>query len=109
MQHPCISQSQVKRAVISSTAGDFTVVAAVAGKKIRVLSFYIRQSAAGTLRFESTAGGTALTGVMVTTTADLVCEGSFNPFGHFETVAGQLLNLEIGTGAAMGWLVYQEV
>jgi hypothetical protein len=109
MNHPCISGSQVKRAVISNAAGDLTVVAAVTGRKIRVLQFYIRQSAAGTLRFESGTSGTALTGVMVTTTADLVCEGSLNPFGHFETAAGTLLNLEIGTGAAMGWLTYQEV
>lgn len=109
MSHPSISIAQVKRALISNAAGDYTVVAAVTGKKIRVISFYIRQSAAGTLRFESAAGGTALTGVMVTTTGDLVCQADHNPYGHFETVAGELLNLEIGTGAAMGFLTYQEI
>lgn len=109
MLHPCQSLAQVKRAIISGTAGDVTAVAAVAGKKIRVLDFYIRQSAAGTVRFESGAGGTALTGLMVTTTADLVISPGFNPYGHFETVAGALLNIEVGTGAVHGWLVYQEV
>lgn len=109
MTHPCISNAQVKFAAISGGAGDTTVVAAVAGKKIRVLSYYIRQSAAGTLRWESATGGTALTGVMVTTTADLVASAEFNPFGHFETVAGQLLNLEQGTAAGMGHLCYQEI
>lgn len=110
MNHPCISTKVVKRAVITSAgAGDVAAVAAVAGKGIRVLDFYIRQSAAGTVRFESTAGGTALTGVMVTTTADLVVAPGFNPFGHFETVAGEALSIEAGTAAVMGWLVYQEI
>lgn len=107
MNHPSISLAQARFAVISGNAGDVTAVAAVTGKKIRVLSYYIRQSAAGTVRFESAAGGTALTGVMVTTTGDLVVEGAFNPMGHFETVAGELLNVEAGTGAVMGHLTYQ--
>ena len=107
--HPSVSNIPIKRAIISGGAGDIAVVAAVAGKKIRVLQFYIRQSAAGTLRWESGAGGTALTGVMVTTTADLVCESGFCPVGCLETVAGQALSLEAATAGAMGWVVYQEV
>lgn len=107
--HPCISNSEIKRAVISNAAGDLAVVAAVTGRKIRVVQFYIRQSAAGTIRFEDGTSGTALTGVMVTTTADLVVDSGFNPYGHFQTSASTLLNIEIGTGAAMGWLCYQEV
>jgi hypothetical protein len=107
--HPCISGAQVKRAIISGSAGDVSAVAAVTGKKIRCVQFYIRQSAAGTVRFESAAAGTALTGVMVTTTADLVVDGGFNPYGHFETVAGEALSIEAGVGAVMGWLCYQEI
>lgn len=109
MKHPSISSAQVKRAIISGTAGDVSVIAAVTGKKFRVLSFYVRQSAAGTVRFESAAGGTALTGVMVTTTADLAIECAFNPFGHFETTVSEALSIEAGTGAVMGWLTYQEI
>jgi len=109
MDHPCISIAVVKRAIISGPAGDVAAVSAVAGKKIRCLFFYIRQSAGGTVRWESAAGGTALTGVMVTTTADLVVSGELNPFGHFETAAGEALSIEAGTGAVMGWLLYQEI
>lgn len=109
LSHPCVSSAQVKYAVISGSAGDVEAVAAVAGKRIRVLQFYIRQSAAGTVRFESAAAGTALTGVMVTTTADLVVQAEFCPVGLFQTVAGQALSVEAGTGAVMGWAVYQEV
>jgi hypothetical protein len=102
------SNSRVFRAVITQAgAADTTIVTPSAGQKVRVLQFYIRQSAAGTVRFESTQGGTALTGVMVTTTADLVVDSGFNPAGHFETVAGELLNLETGTAAGMGWITYQ--
>jgi hypothetical protein len=104
-----ISDAPVKRAIISGNAGDVAVVAAVADKKIRVLAFYVRQGAAGTVRFESAAGGTALTGVMVTTTADLVVEGHFCPVGLFETVAGEALSIEAVTGAVMGYAVYQEI
>lgn len=105
----CISTAQVKYAVISGNAGDVEAVAAVSGKRIRLLSYYIRQSAAGTVRFESGASGTALSGVMVTTTADLVCEQGHNPTGHLQTAAGQSLSIEAGTGAVMGHCTYQEV
>lgn len=105
----CIAGAQVKYAIISGNAGDVAAVAAVAGKKIRCLSYYIRQSAAGTVRWESGAGGTALSGVMVTTTADLVVNAEFSPVGHFETAAGAALSIEAGTAAVMGHLAYQEV
>jgi hypothetical protein len=109
MSHPCVSIGPVKRAVITSAgAGDVTVVAAVTGKKIRLLSAYIRQSAAGTVRFESAAGGTALSGVMVTTTADLVIDLPLNEFGHVQTAAGEALCIEAGTAAVMGFCTYQE-
>lgn len=107
--HRSVSEEEVKRAIISGTAGDVAVVAAVPGKRIRVISFYLRQSAAGTVRFESAAGGTALTGVMVTTTGDLVINPGVNESGHFQTVVSEALYIEVGTGAVMGWVCYQEV
>lgn len=109
MSHPCISLAKIKFAVISGGAGDVAAVAAVAGKKIRCLGYYIRQSAAGTVRFESGAGNTALTGVMVTTTGDLVVQDGFCPWGLFETAAGEALSIEAGTAAVMGYLQYQEI
>jgi len=110
MHHPSQSLAPVKFAVITSAgAGDVEAVAAVAGKKIRVLAYYIRQSAAGTVRFESGAAGTALSGVMVTTTADLVVQGNYCPMGLLETAAGASLSIEAGTAAVMGHLTYQEI
>lgn len=100
----------VKRAIIdAATSGNNTLVAAVTSARIRVLYFYLVTSGAVTVRFESAADGTALTGQMVMNIGAVI-EGMFNPIGHFETVAGELLNLELSAAISVdGWLVYQEV
>lgn len=92
-----------------ATSGDNTVVAAVVGKKVRVLALFLVASAAVTVRFESGAGGTALTGQM-----QLAANGGFVlpfcPAGWFETAANTLLNLELsGATSCDGNLVYVEV
>ena len=99
----------VKRAAISGASTDNPVVAAVTGKKIRVLSYTLTTASATTVSFEDGAGGTALTGVM-TTAAGTPIEGAYNPHGHFETTAATLLNLTLG-GAVQtsGHLTYVEV
>lgn len=92
-----------KSAVIAaSSAGDNTLVAAVAGKRIRVISLsLVASGGANSIRFESGASGTALTGVM-----DIADNGqytlNFNPSGHFETAKGALLNLELSAATAVG-------
>jgi hypothetical protein len=102
---------RIKRAVIDgATSGDNTIVAAVTGKKIRVLScLAIMTGTAVTIRFESGAGGTALTGQMQPTQG-----GGFvlnhNPLGWFETASGELLNMELsGAQSVDGVLTYVEV
>lgn len=102
--------SEVKFAAIDAAAsGDNTLVAAVAGKKIRVLSLAIVAAGAVVARAESGAGGTALTGQM-TLGANAVFALPFNSEGWFETAAGQLLNLELGGAVSVdGCLSYAEV
>lgn len=102
---------QVKHAVISaSSSGDNTLVAAVTGKKLRVLSYSFVVTGAVTVRFESAAGGTALTGQMPFAAAGDCWSPGYDPHGHFETVAGELLNLELsGAVAVNGHLSYVEV
>ncbi|MFQ5705545.1 MAG: hypothetical protein ACE5HT_16190, partial [Gemmatimonadales bacterium] len=59
-------QSEVQYAIIDGAATpNNTVVAAVTGSRIRVLSLFVIAAGAVTVRFESGAGGTALTGQMV--------------------------------------------
>jgi hypothetical protein len=93
----------------AATSGDNTLVSAVASKKLRVLSAFMVAAGAVNARFESGAGGTALTGQMnLTTNRGFVLP--FNPVGWFETAANTLLNLELsGAVSVDGSLVYIEV
>jgi hypothetical protein len=96
-------RSEVQYAAIAAaTGGENTLLAAVAGKRIRVHScVLVASGGANSARFESAAGGTALTGIM-----DIIDNGQLvlphNPAGWFQTVAGELLNLELSAGTAVG-------
>lgn len=100
-----------KFAIIDAAGnGDNTIVAAVASKKIRVLALHLTMTGTlVTIRFESAAGGTALTGQMQPLAGNSITL-PFNPVGWFETVAGDLLNMELGGAQSVdGCLVYVEV
>jgi hypothetical protein len=85
---------------------DNTLVAAVAGKRIRVLALYLMSVGSVLVRFESATGGTALTGQM-TTAANVNISMPYNPAGWFQTIAGELLNLELSAAVSVdGCLVY---
>lgn len=99
-----------KYAVINAaTSGDNTLVAAVASKKIRVLSLFLLADAAVDLKFQTGAGGTDLTGLIgLDATAGFVL--NYSPVGHFETASGALLNLNLSAAVQIsGALVYKEV
>ncbi len=92
--------------VDAASSGDNTLVAAVAGKRIRVVSLFLVASGAVAVAFESGASGTALTGQMnVGSKGNVVMP--FNPEGWFQTVAGALLNMELGGATSVdGCLTY---
>jgi hypothetical protein len=100
-----------KFAVIdAATGGDNTLVAAVASKKVRVVSLYLCASGgANTIRFESGASGTAKSGQMsIAANGTLVLP--YNPLGWFETGTNTLLNLELSAATSVdGGLTYVEV
>lgn len=86
-------------ALSAAGSGDNTVVAAQvddAGNDaaIIVTSLFLVCASAVTVRFESAAGGTALTGVMSFGANDGFAL-PYNPQGWFKTTKGQLLNLEL--------------
>lgn len=98
----------VRVAVSAASAGDNTLVAAAgASNKIRVLAGkLVTSGGANTIRFESGASGSALTGQM-TLADDTQMDLPWCPVGHFETAANTLLNLELGNATSVaGWLVY---
>lgn len=96
--------------IAAASAGDNALVAAVTGKSIRVIAaVLVASGGANTVRFESDASGTALSGQM-----DIADNGQLvmplNGYGWFQTVAGELLNLELSAATAVaGFIVYQEV
>ena len=96
-------------AISGATSGNNTLVAAVTGKKIRVLAATFVAVTAVTVRLEDGAGGTALTGVM-SLGATGVLTLPFNPVGWCETTANTLLNMELGGAVQVsGALAYVEV
>lgn len=99
-----------KFAVISAaSSGDNTLIAAVASNKIRVLGGLLMTGGTVTIRFESGASGTALTG-QIPLTAQTGFAIPFCPVGNFETAVNTLLNLELSAAVGVyGWLVYVEV
>lgn len=93
----------------AASSGDNTILAAVSSKKIRVLALALVAAGTTTVRFESGAGGTALSGQMnlVANTGFVL---PFNPVGWFETAATTLLNVELSAAVSVdGCLTYVEV
>lgn len=102
----------VKRAVIHcNTNGNNTVIAAVAGKQLKIVGVLLVVAGDVDVRFESGAGGTALTGIM-SLAADgngFVLPQTTPGFHWLETTVGALLNLELSAGVwADGCIVYYE-
>lgn len=99
-----------KFAIIDAASnGDNTILASVSSKKIRVLALFLVAAGTTTVRFESGASGTALTGQM-----NLIANSGFtlpyNPVGWFETAATTLLNLELSANVSVdGCFTYVEV
>jgi hypothetical protein len=97
-------------AIAASASGNNTLVAAVTGKKIRVLAYNIIGNGAVNAKFQTGAGGTDLTGLKYIAAAGGGICAPFNPAGWFETAAGALLNLNLSGAVAVGGeLVYIEV
>ena len=107
--HNDLAPHEVKYAAITATttSGDNTIVAAVSGKKIRVLNYVVASSGNSTITWESN-NTTALSGVINTQAMDQLVAG-YNPDGHFQTVAGEALTAALGGNAYHGHLSYIEV
>ena len=107
---PAGTNAVVKYAKIAaSSSGDNTIVAAVAGKKIRVLSVYYLCAGTVTATWQSGASGTALSGALAHT-AQTGAVLPHNENGWFESASGVLLNLSLnGAISVAGGLSYIEV
>lgn len=75
------------------------IVAAVTGKKIKVLAAFISQASATSFKFQSNAT-TDITNAFTTSASDLCVVLPYNPSGWFQTVAGEKLNFVPATAVA---------
>lgn len=107
------SPLEVKFATIGTSAsGDTTLVAAVSGKKIRVLTLDAISKAALDIYFKDGAGAEVFG--KAASVVGLQAGGGFilphSPTGHFETASGQALLVNLsGSTALAGSLSYVEV
>lgn len=87
--------------------GDNTIVSAVSGKKIRILSYMFISSGSVTATWQSNA--TNISGPMPLIASTGVSAG-YNPKGHFETLAGEDLQINQNSTAILGGhLIYVEI
>lgn len=99
-------------AVSASSSGDNTVVAAVTGKKIRVLALDISAAGAVDAKLRSDVGGSAvdMTGLHYFAAAGAGWQMNTLGYGWCETARGKALNLNLSGAVAVGGvLVYAEV
>lgn len=87
--------------IVASSSGATEVVAAVTLKKIRVLSYVVVADAAVNVKFQSHVTPTDKTGLMYCAAKGGVSSG-FSPVGHFETVAGEALDINLSGAVAVG-------
>ena len=95
--------------IVASSSGVTNVVAAVGGKRIRVLRLSLVANGAVNVKFQSHVTPTDLTGLFY-----LAANGgwveSFCPVGIFQTVSGEALDINLsGAVAVGGCLTYVEV
>lgn len=101
--------SEVQYAKIDQATTTTLVAAQGAGVKVRVVGFFLVNTAAQSLTFKSGAGGTALTGAMALP-ATGVLSVPFNPQGWFETAANAVLELaQSGATQVSGVLAWVQV
>lgn len=103
--------SDVKYARVNASAdGDNVVIAAVAGKALRVLGYLLTASAAGTVTVQDTAGSP-----VVFASFAMAANGSLSYEGGlaapaFETAVGVGLELSNGAGVdTLGHITYLEI
>lgn len=108
--NPVAGGQTVKFAKIDANAiNNDVIVALVALKKIRVLSYVFVSSATGTAYFRSNPAGSALSGAMALIANAGVSSG-YSPVGHFETAAGESLTIQCSADIDLaGHLSYVEI
>jgi hypothetical protein len=92
------------KANIAASTTDGAVITAVAGKKLRILSFRLHAGGTATnatFNSKPAGAGSAISELFACAANGGRAEG-FSPVGHFETVAGEGLTLTTAAGSTVG-------
>jgi len=102
-----VGYNTVQYATISATtSGDTQIVAAVSGKRIRVIAYAVVASATVNIKFRS--GTTDITGSMRVVEGGGIAHAYDG--GLFQTAVGQALNINLSANATVGgYVVYREI
>lgn len=103
--------SDIKYVRVNATAdGDNTVISAVAGKALRVLSYQLTSTAAGTVTLQDTAGSPAVfASFAMPANGNITYTGGLQA-PAFETASGVGLEVSNGTGVdTLGHITYLEI
>lgn len=102
---PTVSLSEVQRAVVSADAlGANTLVDAVAGKRIRVLSLVLVASGGtNTVQLESDGGAVLMGASDIGNNGQLILP--YNPAGWCQTVGGEALILDLSDAALVAGVI----
>lgn len=96
-------------AITASSSGATTIIAAVSGKRIRVVALQLLVNAAVNVKWQSHVTPTDKTGLAYFT-ANGGYALPYNPAGWFETVAGEALDINLSGAVAVGGsLTYIEI
>jgi hypothetical protein len=96
------------KTIVASSSGNTTILSAVVDKKIRILSMTLTFSGGVNVKFQSN-NSTDITGILYGVTGiPLILP--YNKLGLFQTVAGELLNINLSESVAVGgFMTYIEV
>lgn len=87
--------------IVASAGGATTIVAAQAGQRIVVLCWDLVASAAVNVKWQSHVTPTDLTGLYYLATNGGAAV-AFSPVGHFRTLVGEALDLNLSSAVAVG-------
>lgn len=91
----------ISTTISPASSGANTVLAAVTGRRIRILAISLSAASAVNAKFQSASGGTDITKLFYMTSGDLNVVLPYNPFGWFQTVAGELLCMDLSSGVSV--------
>jgi hypothetical protein len=97
------------KVITASGSGVTTIIAAVSAKKLRILKWDLVANAEVNVKWQSHVTPTDITGLYYFGAKGGI-HSAFCPIGHFETIAGEALDINLSTGVAVGGvLTYVEI